>query len=114
MEKEKQAIVLCSGGLDSTVCANYVKSLNKYKKITILFFDYSQKSINQERKFSKMVAKSLKSRFRDKAGLIKIVDDQYVVVPSTARMMGLVPGKVRVLARYNPKSGKKAEVFFGN
>ena len=57
---------------------------------------------------------SLKSRFGKTGGLIKIVDDQYVVVPSTARMMGLVPGKVLVLAHYNPKSRKRAKVYLGD
>ncbi|MEK6889301.1 MAG: 7-cyano-7-deazaguanine synthase [Nanoarchaeota archaeon] len=63
MGKKKQAIILCSGGLDSTVTAYHVKSLKKYNKIIILFFNYNQKSLIQERKFSKLTARSLNADF---------------------------------------------------
>jgi len=59
----KSAIVLCSGGLDSVTTAYYVKNKLNYNKIMILFFDYGQKSLNQERRFSKECAKSIKAEF---------------------------------------------------
>ena len=51
----RNAIVLCSGGLDSVVTAYYVKKKlkNKYNKIIILFFNYRQRTIKEEKKFSK-------------------------------------------------------------
>lgn len=59
----KSAIILCSGGLDSVSVAHYVKKILNYKKIIILFFNYHQKSINQERKFSKLCAKQINAKF---------------------------------------------------
>lgn len=46
----KQAIVLCSGGLDSTVTAEYVKIKLRYKKIKLLFFNYGQRNYEGEKK----------------------------------------------------------------
>ena len=46
MEKT-QAIILASGGLDSSVLAYYVKKRLK-KKIKLLFFDYGQKCLREE------------------------------------------------------------------
>ncbi len=57
------AIVLCSGGLDSVVTAYYVKKIIKYKKIIIIFFNYGQKTLNQERTFSKKCANNLNADF---------------------------------------------------
>jgi len=58
----KNAIVLCSGGLDSVVTANYVKKCG-YQNIKILFFDYGQKTKNQEEKCSNKCALSLGAEF---------------------------------------------------
>ncbi len=57
------AIILCSGGIDSTVTANYVKEKIKPEKKIILFFDYEQKSLLLERKFSKKCAKDINAEF---------------------------------------------------
>ena len=59
----KKAIVLCSGGLDSVVTAYYVKNKLNYSKITLLFFNYGQKSLLAERKSVKLAAKRLKAKF---------------------------------------------------
>jgi len=59
----KNAIVLCSGGLDSSVTAYYVKKKLNYKKMIVLFFDYKQRTLKQERKASKNVAKNLGAEF---------------------------------------------------
>jgi 7-cyano-7-deazaguanine synthase len=61
----RKAIILCSGGLDSVTTAYYVKNKLNYKKITILFFDYGQRSVNQERKCSKLCAKKLRAEFKE-------------------------------------------------
>jgi 7-cyano-7-deazaguanine synthase len=58
----KSSIVLCSGGIDSVTTANYVKKKLKQNPI-ILFFNYQQPALKQERKSSKLCAKSLKSKF---------------------------------------------------
>ena len=57
----KNGIVLCSGGLDSVTTAHYVK--DKYGKLIILFFNYSQKSLEKEREFSKKCADNLEAEF---------------------------------------------------
>jgi 7-cyano-7-deazaguanine synthase len=61
----KNAIILCSGGLDSVTCAYYVKNNLKYENITLLFFNYNQKSLNQERESVKYCSNSIKSEFKE-------------------------------------------------
>jgi len=58
----KNAIILCSGGLDSSVCSYYVKKRG-YEKIIILFFNYNQRTLEQERKASKKIAENLQAEF---------------------------------------------------
>ena len=50
----KRAIILCSGGIDSVVVSHFIRK--EYEKITILFFNYDQKSLIQERRCSKICA----------------------------------------------------------
>lgn len=59
----RKAIILCSGGLDSTVTAHLIKKRYNYEKIAILFFNYSQKSLQAERKASKACAKEINADF---------------------------------------------------
>lgn len=59
----KNAIILCSGGLDSVTTAYYVKKRLKYNNLIILFFNYNQKSLNTEREYSKLCAKVLNAKF---------------------------------------------------
>lgn len=66
----KNAIVLCSGGLDSVVTAHYVRNRLKYENIVILFFDYNQRALKQERKFSELCAKKINASFLE----IKVKD----------------------------------------
>jgi 7-cyano-7-deazaguanine synthase len=61
--KEKNAIILCSGGLDSVVTSYYVKKKINYENIIILFFDYNQRTLLSERKFSKLCAKNINAKF---------------------------------------------------
>ena len=56
----KNAIILCSGGIDSVTTAYYVRKKLGYKKITILFFNYNQRTMKQERNASKKCAKNIK------------------------------------------------------
>jgi 7-cyano-7-deazaguanine synthase len=62
---KKCAIVLCSGGLDSVTTAYYVKKKLKYEKIIILFFDYQQRSLVNERLASKKCARNLGGEFKE-------------------------------------------------
>jgi len=59
----KNAIVLCSGGLDSVVASHYIFKKGKYGKIIILFFNYKQRTLKQERIASKKCAKDLNADF---------------------------------------------------
>ena len=59
----KRAIVLCSGGLDSVTTAFYVKTILKYGEIIILFFNYGQRALKLERKYSKNCAKDINAKF---------------------------------------------------
>ncbi len=59
----KNAIVLCSGGLDSVVTAYFVKKLG-YKKIIILFFNYGQNSFLAEKKCTKKTSTILNAQFK--------------------------------------------------
>lgn len=60
----KNAIILCSGGLDSVVTCHLARSKG-YKDIIILFFNYNQKSLEAERKASKECARSLGAQFKE-------------------------------------------------
>ena len=61
----KKAIVLCSGGLDSVVTSFYVKKKLDYDSLTLLFFNYGQRSLKAERRCSKMCSRSLKAEFME-------------------------------------------------
>ena len=59
----KHAIVLCSGGIDSVTTAHYIKKQLKYNKLIILFFNYNQRTLKQERTASKKCTKDLNAKF---------------------------------------------------
>ncbi len=59
----KNAIVLCSGGIDSITTAYYVRKRLKYDKLIILFFNYKQRSLNSERLCAKKCAIDLNGKF---------------------------------------------------
>jgi len=61
----KNAIILCSGGLDSSVTAHLVKKKLKYNSIIILFFNYGQNSLLAERKCAKKCALAVKAKFQE-------------------------------------------------
>ena len=105
----KQAVVLCSGGIDSAVTAYYVKRKLKYGKIVILFFNYGQKSLLNERKFSKLCASSLKAEFKE----IKLLE-----LARLSTSLINIKGKVKRLNRNDLKNtareSKKWYVPFRN
>lgn len=59
----KNAIILCSGGLDSVTTAFYAKKRLKYDRMKILFFDYGQRNLKAEKRCVKKHAKNLKADF---------------------------------------------------
>lgn len=61
----KNAIVLCSGGIDSVTTSYYIKSLKRYKKLIVLFFNYKQRSLIPEKNFSKCCAKKINGKFME-------------------------------------------------
>ena len=63
MKNKNKAIIICSGGLDSVVTGFYAKYKLKYEELKIIFFDYGQRSLLEERKFSKICAKNLDAEF---------------------------------------------------
>lgn len=64
-KNKKNVIVLCSGGLDSSVTAYYAKKKLGYRNIIILFFDYGQRTLKQEKNAAKKIAKKLKAEFKE-------------------------------------------------
>ncbi len=57
----KNAIVLCSGGLDSVVAAYAIRK--RYAKLIFLFFDYGQRALKGEEYCAMKIAKYLKAKF---------------------------------------------------
>jgi 7-cyano-7-deazaguanine synthase len=63
MKKSKNAIVLCSGGIDSVTTAYHIKRNLKYSRMIILFFSYAQRSLKSERKCARICARKLGADF---------------------------------------------------
>jgi 7-cyano-7-deazaguanine synthase len=61
----KRAIVLCSGGLDSVVCAHYIRKKLSYTSINLLFFNYGQRTVQAERKAAKQCAHDIRATFQE-------------------------------------------------
>jgi len=59
----KNAIILCSGGLDSVTTSYFVKRKLGYDKLKILFFDYGQRNFANELAASKKCALDLGAEF---------------------------------------------------
>ena len=57
------AIIVCSGGLDSVTTAYYVKKKLKINKIKIIFFDYGQRTLKEEEYCVKKCANDLNAEF---------------------------------------------------
>jgi len=59
----KNAIILLSGGLDSSVTAYYVRKKLKYDNIKAIFFDYNQKSLKEEEYCAREISKKINAEF---------------------------------------------------
>ncbi len=59
----KNAIILCSGGLDSVTTAYYIKKTLNYNNLKILFFNYNQHSYKAEKIASQKCAEKLQAEF---------------------------------------------------
>ncbi|MBI2105476.1 7-cyano-7-deazaguanine synthase [Candidatus Woesearchaeota archaeon] len=57
----KNALVLCSGGLDSVVATYEIRK--RYDKIKFLFFDYNQRSLKEEEFCSRKICEKLNGEF---------------------------------------------------
>lgn len=57
----RNALVLCSGGLDSVTAAYNIK--DRYRKLKFLFFDYGQRARKEEESCAREIAKKLKVEF---------------------------------------------------
>jgi len=121
----KRAIILTSGGLDSSVLAYYVKKNLKINKIRLLFFDYGQKAVEEELFCVKNLAKKLKSK-------LEIIDLKWLGKISTSLINKGQGGKEELIKWYVPfrnslflisalafaesefiKTGKESEIFLG-
>jgi 7-cyano-7-deazaguanine synthase len=62
----KQAIILTSGGLDSTVTAMHLKERyqSKYKQVRLLFFNYGQKALKEELFCARKLAKKMNAELK--------------------------------------------------
>lgn len=56
LSSHNKAVVLCSGGMDSVTVLNLVAKDVKPENIIVLFVNYSQKTVNKEREYSKIAA----------------------------------------------------------
>ena len=104
MMNGKEAIILCSGGLDSVVTAFYVKNRLRYKELTILFFDYGQKSLKEERKCAQRCANELSAKFKE-------IDLKWLGEVSESLLNK--KGKIKKLKRKDLKdTSKESEKFY--
>jgi len=84
--KMKNAIILCSGGLDSSVTAYYIKKKQKYDNIIFLFFNYGQRTLEQERGAAKNIAKKIKADFKEvKLDFLKKISTSLINKKTKAR-----------------------------
>ncbi len=60
----QNAIILLSGGLDSSTLAYYVKYKIKPKSIIALFFDYNQRNLKQEEYCARTIANEIGAKFK--------------------------------------------------
>ena len=58
-------LALCSGGFDSVLMLNYIRTFSKDDEITTLFFDYGQKNVKKERFCAKKVSRKLDCKYME-------------------------------------------------
>ncbi len=71
------AIVLCSGGLDSVILAHYLKKIDQIENLKLVFLDYGQKALGEELFCVKKVSAELNSD-------LKIIDVKWLGEISTS------------------------------
>ncbi len=59
----RYGIVLCSGGLDSVTTAHYIKKKISYDSVSIVFFDYGQRTREAEERCARSCARDLRAKF---------------------------------------------------
>ncbi len=92
----KQAIILASGGLDSSVLSFYVKNKLKINKIKLLFFDYNQKALKEELFCVRNLAKKLEAK-------LEIIDVKWLGEISTSLInRNKKTGKNEIIKWYVP------------
>ncbi|MDP3881852.1 MAG: 7-cyano-7-deazaguanine synthase QueC [Nanoarchaeota archaeon] len=94
----KNAIVLCSGGLDSVVTAHHMKKNLGYERVIILFFNYGQRAVKQERKAAKKCCSDLNTEFME----IKIDE-----IKKISRSLINIKSRVQRVRRKELKDTKK-------
>jgi 7-cyano-7-deazaguanine synthase len=88
----KKAMLLCSGGLDSVVCGHYIKKKLKYDLITLLFFNYGQRTLKSERKAAEKCARDIRATFHE------------ISLPLTHLKVPLVSKSVKVKSSHQVKN----------
>lgn len=74
----RNALILCSGGLDSVIVANLIED---YDNKLVIFFDYCQNSLEKEKEFSRKCAEKTGADFKE----IKLnLDENLKVLPLTS------------------------------
>ena len=71
------AILLCSGGLDSVVLGHYLKKNKKIENLKLVFLDYGQKSLEKEKFCVEKLSKELNAE-------LKIIDVRWLGDVSTS------------------------------
>jgi len=89
-----KALILASGGLDSSVLAYYVKK-KMNKDISLLFFDYGQKSLKEELFCMRNLAKKLEAE-------LKVVNLRWLGEISTSLINKGKGGKEEIIKWYVP------------
>jgi len=103
-----RAIILCSGGLDSVVCAHYVKKKLNYSSVTVLFFNYGQRSLKAERKAARACAVEIKARFVELQFKLNYLGAPLMQKNKRIRNQN----SLHDTERYSP-SGEKTDIFVG-
>jgi 7-cyano-7-deazaguanine synthase len=101
MAYRTNAAVLCSGGLDSVTTAYYVKKKLQCNRMIIIFFNYGQRALKQERACSKNCAKKLGAEFIE----LKLpLDNAHVLIHKKS--------KIKKISRAQLKNTKKESDAF--
>lgn len=76
-ESQSKAVIICSGGLDSTVAATYACH-KPYKEVTLLHFLYGCRAEKREVECVKNITEYLKDKFTDKKIKCEFIDLSFI------------------------------------